>query len=295
MFQKSSVLIVLLVLCCCVLPASAVIQEVTLKGVVKTLIPGQGILSIEKPSRYGCDYPAQGAPVCSFSSLSTNTITGTVPDEMAFTVFKEADSVVATSIGGTGGTWIALGKLAGPGADEEYVTNIVGDPAAIPVRLAGDYVIKYTTSPDCAACSGTLCTATSATVTVLSGDIIVAEKKISPRQTFSVNARNDGSSVSVTFVEGKAPNTACPGSTSGSNAGGMATGPQPVSDFIISIVPPLGYTPGSDGTVATAAPAAPEMTPAPAAPAPTTHAPLSAAAALGALCLLALAAAARRR
>lgn len=288
-------LIAAILLCFVVLPASAVIQEVTLKGVVKTLIPGQDTLAIENVWKYGCDYPdGGGGPVCSFTKLSTNTVSGTVPDSMAFSVFREADTIAATSIGGTGGTWISLGKLYGPGPGEEYVTDLVGDPAAMPVPFVGGYAITYTNAPDCSACSGLLCTASSSTVTVHADGNFLAEKKINPRQTFSVNPRNDGSSITVTFVEGQASNAACEGSRTGSNAGGLATGPQAVSDFIVNVVPPIGYTPGASQPTP-AAPAAPVEPAAPQAPVPaTTHTPLSPAAALGALGLAGILVVARR-
>jgi hypothetical protein len=283
-----------ILLCLVVLPASAVMQEVTLKGVVQTLIPGQNTLSIENVWKYGCDYPAEGDPVCSFTKLSSNIVSGTVPDSMAFSVFKEADTIAATSIGGTGGTWISLGKLYGPGPGEEFVTDLVGDPAAMPVPFVGDYAITYTNAPDCTACSGLLCKASSSTVTVLANGNFIAEKKINPRQTFTVNPKNDGSSITITFVEGQASNEACAGSREGSNAGPVGTGPQAVSDFIVDVVPPIGYTPGAtQPTLAT--PAAPALTAATQAPVPpTTHSPLSPAAILGALGLAGILIVARR-
>ena len=48
-----------------------------------------------------------------------------------------------------------------------------------------------------------------------------------------VNGRNDASSVTVAFISGQAAALACPGTA-------VMTGPQPVSDFIITVVPPLG-------------------------------------------------------
>ena len=289
MDQKIYLITAALVLFLCVLPASAVIQEVTLKGTVSTLIPGQNILSIENPARYGCDYPAGGDPVCSFTPMQTNTVTGTVPNSMAFTVFKEADTVVATSLGETGGTWIGLAKLYGPDPGEEYVTDIVGDPSTIPTPLIGGYSLDITTTPDCNACSGTTCKAATAKVTVMSDGMIVADKAINPKQSFTYNGRNDGSSIAVTFVEGEAPSANCAGSRSG------MTGPQPVSVFIVNVVPPIGFTPVAPTAAVPADTAAPAGTgmqePV---PVPTTKSPLAPFAAIGALGLLALAAAVRR-
>lgn len=262
-----------LVLCLAVVPVSAVIQEVTLKGTVSAMSVDTNTLTIENPARYGCDYPAGGSPVCTFTPIDSVPVTGSVPDSAAFTVFKPGDSVVATSLGGVGGRWITLAKLFGSGPGEEYVTDIVGDPGTVVVPLAGDYSLDIVTSPDCTACSGTTCTAQSAKVKVKSGGAVVAEKILLPRYSLEYNGRNDGSAVAVTFVHGEASSMTCAAGRSG------MTGPQPVSVFLVNVVPPVGFPPQT---------ALPAETSAPAAPVPTTQAPLPAAAALGALCLVSL-------
>jgi hypothetical protein len=282
-----SLILVACVLCLAVLPASAVIQEVTLKGTVSSLIPGQNAFTIENPSRYGCDYPASGEPLCTFTKIPTLTVTGTAPTSMAYSIFRTGDTAVATSLGGTGGTWIGLAKLYGPDAGEEYVTDLVGDPATIPTPFVGDYALKITTAPDCTACSGTTCAATSADVTVLSSGLLVMEKKLLPRQSFTYNGRNDGSSIAVTFVDGEASSAGCAGSRPG------MSGPQPLSTFIVNIGTPLGYTPAVS-PAATPAPVTPAGTAAPQTPLPTTKSPLPPVVAVCALCLAGLVVAGRR-
>lgn len=232
--KPSSVLIVIsaLFLCCMCVPAGAVIQEVTVKGPVATVNPSKNTLSIENPLQYGCSYPATGAPVCSYTPMSMSVLTGSVPDAFAFSVFKSGDTVVATSIGGAGGTWITLAKLYGSRPNEEFVTDIVGDPGTIPTPLIGNYALDATTIPDCTACTGTTCTATSADVNVLSEGQEVFVKVLGPGESFTYNGRNDGSSVAVTFVKGEALSTTCPGK------GGM-TGPQAISVYRVSVVPPI--------------------------------------------------------
>jgi hypothetical protein len=223
---------VLLFLCIMCVPVGAVMPEVTVKGPVATINPDKNTLTIDHPQMYGCNYPAHGAPVCSYTPINQSALTATVPDAAAFTVFKYGDPVVATSTGNSGETWITLAKLYGSRPNEELVTNIVGDLGTIPTPLLGNYVLDATTLPDCSACSGTTCTATSAIVMVKSGGYGVLARTLIPNETLTYNGKNDGSSITVTFVKGHALSTTCPGK------GGM-TGPQVYSVYIVTVVPPI--------------------------------------------------------
>ncbi|MFA4860638.1 hypothetical protein [Methanoregula sp.] len=228
-------LILVFLACCIALPASAVIQEVTLKGSVASLSASANTVAIENPLRYGCSYPASGSPVCTFTPMNTSALTGTAPDPAAFTMFKTGDPVVATSLGGAGETWIALAKLFGSRPDQEHVTDIAGDATTIPTPLAGNYSLVLDTNPDCTTCAGTICTAGSASVVIQSDGRVVANRTLLPGGVLTFNGRNDGSSVSVTFVKGQAlPNT-CP-----QHRAGIVGGVQPVSDYIVRVVPPIG-------------------------------------------------------
>ncbi|MCX6692923.1 MAG: hypothetical protein NTW33_12995, partial [Methanoregula sp.] len=60
----------------------------------------------------------------------------------------------------------------------------------------------------------------------------VFAKELKPGESFTYNARNDGSSVTVTFVKGQALSTTCPGKE------GM-TGPQAISVYVVKVVPPI--------------------------------------------------------
>jgi hypothetical protein len=210
----------------------AVILEVTVKGPVATINPTKNTLTVENPLQYGCSYPATGAPVCSFTPINKSTLTGTVPDEAAFTVFNIGDPVVATSIGGPGETWITVAKLYGSRPNEELVTEMVGDIGTIPTPLIGNYSLDAIPVPNCSACSGTTCTAMSATVKVKSERTVVLERTLMPGESLSYSGRNDGSSVYVKFVKGQALSTTCPGKA------GM-TGPQAISVYLVKVVPPI--------------------------------------------------------
>ena len=235
MFMKQTYLVVIvavLFLCCMCVPVSAVIQEVTLKGAVATLNPPTNTITLEHPQQYGCNYPASGAPVCTYTPMSVEVLTGTAPNAAVFSVFKTGDPVVATSLGGAGETWITLAKLFGSRPNEEFVTDIVGDMGTIPTPLIGNYALDATTVPDCSACTGTTCTAISSDVKVKSEGKEVFAKTLKPGESLNYNGRNDGSSVAVTFVKGQALSSTCPGKA------GM-TGPQAISVYVVKIVPPI--------------------------------------------------------
>jgi hypothetical protein len=226
-----------LVLCLCVLPAAAVLQEVTVKGTVSAISQDQHTLTIANPLQYGCTYPASGSPVCSYTPMNASSLTGNVPSDSAFTLFNTGDTVVATSLGGAGGTWITIAKLYNALPAGEYVTSLVGDPGAIPTPFASDYSLLLVTTPDCTSCFGTTCKATTSTVNVLSSGDRVLVKTLAPYQTLFYNGINDGSSIEVTFVNGQA--LAVPSCAAG--VAGMV-GPQAVSVYIVKVVPSIGFS-----------------------------------------------------
>jgi hypothetical protein len=225
----------LLVLAACVIPAGAVVLEVTVRGTVSDVSPANNTLSLSAPSQYGCDYGSgTSAPVCSWTPLNATALTGTVPEPAALSVFAKGDQAVAVSLGGTGGNWIALAKLYGTGASADAATDEIGNIGSLPAPLVGDYAVTGVTAPDCSACKGTTCTALSSNVTIASGKMTVAQKTLLPGESLFFNGRNDASSVNVTFINGEALADSCP-----KNAG-LIGGVQPVSVYIVHVVPPLG-------------------------------------------------------
>ena len=231
-----TLVIAFLLLCLMITTAGAVVQQVTVKGTVATVNEAKNTLTINNPAQYGCVYPASGQAICSYTPMTVSALTGTVPNETALTLFKPGDTIVATSIGGAGDTWITLAKLYGSRPNEAYVTDIVGDPETIPTPLIGNYTLSLATTPDCNLCSGTTCTASSSGVTIVSPVSQIFEKNLIPGQSLFYNQRNDGSSVAVAFVKGQAPSDTCP-----QVQAGMVGGVQPVSVYIVNVVPPIGY------------------------------------------------------
>ncbi len=286
--MKRIIPIAILVLCFCILPAAAVIQEVTVSGTVSAFSHANNTLTIANPARYGCSYPAGGTPVCSYTPMESAFLAGTVPDASAFSVFSPGDPVVATSLGGAGGRWITIAKLYGT-APGKTVTDIVGNPSTIDIPLAGDYSLTLITNPDCAACSGTTCTAATANVSILDGKTLRSSGELPPNASTTYSGRNDGSSVTVTFVKGQASSASCSEKTI------MMTGPQAIPIYIVHVVPPIG----SAGQVTLTTSASPSVTPpqvtmpAEARPIPTKSGMLPVAA-IGALALVAVLGAIRR-
>jgi hypothetical protein len=230
-----TLLISALVLCLCVLPAAAVLQEVTVKGTVSAISQDQHTLTIANPLQYGCTYSGSGDPVCSYTAMNVSSLTGIVPSDSASALFQTGDTVVATSLGGAGGTWISIAKLYNALPAGEYVTSLIGDPDSIPTPLVGDYALDTTTVPDCTTCFGTTCTAATSHVNILSSGTRVADKVLEPRQVLAYNGRNDGSGIEVTFVKGQGSSVTCAGGSTG------MIGPQPVAVYIVKIVPPIGF------------------------------------------------------
>jgi hypothetical protein len=287
--MKRIIPIVIIILCLSVLPAAAVIQEVTVSGTVSALSRADKTLTIANPAKYGCSYPAGGEAVCSYTPMDNATLTGSVPVDSTFSIFSVGDPIVATSLGGAGGRWITIAKLSGTAGADGSVTDIVGDVSSIPAPLTGDYSLTLSTEPDCTTCSGTTCTAATTYVKILSGRTLALAQDIAPGHAMTYSGRNDGSSIAVTFVKGQASSSSCAGRS-------MMTGPQEISVYIVHVVPPIG----SSITAAPAQSAAPSgippqvTMPAEARPTPTKSGILPFAA-IGALALVATVLGAGRR
>ena len=238
-----------LFLCLVAIPAGAVVQEVTVRGMVATVNQPGSTLTINNPAQYGCTYPSSGAPTCSWTPYYVSALTGTVPDAAALNLFKPGDPIIGTNTGGAGDTWITLAKLYGSRPNEAFVTDVTGEPETIPVPLIGDYTLDPVTIPDCAHCSGDTCTANSSHITVLSSGRVVVEKVLLPGEMLTFNGRNDGSMISVTFVRGQALSGTCQPSRPGP-IGEI----QPVADYIIKVVPPVSFNQNNLRTATTTRP-----------------------------------------
>ncbi|MEI7434656.1 MAG: hypothetical protein WCJ93_10430 [Methanomicrobiales archaeon] len=211
-----------------VAPVSAVVQEIVFRGTMVSMNQSAGTITVNAGYTYGCTF-ANNTSACSWNPATPENLTGTVPDPAVFTVLKAGDPVVATSMGGSGGTWIGVAKVfPTPGIENWLATDIIGDPDSLPVNLAADYYFVYSTTPECGNCTGSVCNALSAAVTLNSTDLTVLQKTLGRGEKVVYNRRNDNSSVIITFVQGQGLAEKCPGKA------GMV-GLQPVSTFIIHV------------------------------------------------------------
>lgn len=240
MRTKSFLLALTLCLLCLVSSASAVLPEVTERGIITALDAENGTMTILPDARYACNYSA--TPSCRWEAMNESVeIGGTVPDSEVFSVFEVGDTVALTAMGvhgvsgGVGGgRWITVGKLV---ASEGtwYATEIVGDPGALPISLVGDYAVTYEAVQDCANWTGSVCPATAMNVTILSEGVTVFEDLVEPGEELMYNGRNDNSSISVTFLRGEASSFGC------TDLPVVPPGPQPVSAFLVHVDPPIGF------------------------------------------------------
>lgn len=270
------------------IPAMAAVQETCYLGRIASIDPLSQTLSLDVASQYLCDYSA-GSPACTFTSIippheiavTPPIVTGTVTGDEVFTLFHSGDQVVATILGGDGGSWIGIALVSRrQGSEEWQAIEVYGDPHALPVALAGNYRMEYAILPDCSKCSGSVCRGLTSRVTIWSGDVKVVDDFLNSGHSLEYSGRNDGSRVSIHYISGETRSTQC------SQEHAIA-GIQPVSSFIIHVDPPIGErgTPGIT-TQPTAEESEPSGTPPPT-PAPT-RSPTGHFLAVGALAMLAL-------
>ena len=252
-------------------PASAAIQEIVFRGTLVSMNQSAGTITVNAGYTYGCTF-TNSTSTCTWYPGTPENLTGSVPDSAIFTVMKPGDPVVATSMGGAGGTWIGVAKVfPTPGIENWLATDIIGDPDSLPVNLAADYYFGYTTTPECGNCTGSVCNALSAAITLNSTDRTVLEKTLAGGEKVIYNGRNDNSSVIITFVKGQGLAEKCPGKA------GMV-GLQPISTFIIHVnqgiaaPAPAATHPSTTATPALKTTMTTPQTPAPATTVPTTKA-----------------------
>lgn len=232
-FWYSLIGLILCITVTLVAPVSSVVLEVTSLGTVSELNVENNTLTISEPKSYGCDFPSERPANCSWTKTEESSLSGTVPDDCVFSLISPGDQVVVTSYGGPEGEWITVAKVVVNASGELVVTDAVGDISSLPVPYTGGYEIIASTIPDCTSCSGTRCTASAATVEIRGESMMLREENIGPGETLSYNGENNGSRVDVTFVSGTASSSTCEGQP-------FMAGPQPVSVFIVNIVPPIG-------------------------------------------------------
>jgi len=221
-----------IVLLSCCLPAGAVLQAFTYRGYVTAVDNETGNLSLAATHRWGCSYE-NDTMTCGWNPVSLRLVAGTVPADDVFTVIQSGDTVEATTIGIPGGSWTGIGLLVPVyGEAGLYATDLFGDIVSLPAPLISSYMISAVTAPDCMNCTGSVCPADSAALSIFRGGVIQLNGTILPGQAWRYENGMDHSAVSVRFIRGQASAHLCP------NASGGLGGVQPVSVFIVHVDPP---------------------------------------------------------
>ncbi|HON81252.1 MAG TPA: PEGA domain-containing protein [Methanoregulaceae archaeon] len=223
-----------LALCVCCLPAEATLQSFTYRGYVTRIDTESGNLSMLATHQWRCTYE-NGTASCGWTGITPVPLMGTVPSAAAFSMILSGQVIEASSLGMPGGHWTGIGVLAPIYAEQGYFgTALVGDPGSLPVPLIDGYSVTPVTEPDCHTCTGSVCEAILARITVSRNGETVATASLYPGDTCLYLDQEDQSGVNVTFISGQASAALCP------NASPFMTGPQPISIFTVLVIPRSG-------------------------------------------------------
>jgi hypothetical protein len=222
------------------------LRSFTYRGYVTSLDPDGGDggnLSILTTHQWGCSFE-NDTQNCGWKAVTPFPLAGTVPADAAFSIIRSGQVVEVSSLGMPGGHWTGIGVLTPVYAEQGYfATALVGDPSSLPVPLINGYSIIAETEPDCDNCSGSICPATFARITVTRNGAIRETATLYPAESYQYRDEKDKSGVDVAFISGLASAALCP------NSSPFMTGVQPISIFTVSLIPPSGERspiPGAD-------------------------------------------------
>ena len=172
---------------------------------------------------------------CGEWQCSSTTIKWLFPNEDAANEICVGDYVEILGFAAPMGAVIGLGKMNS--CTETIITDIYGDPNflepylssdSLEPPLLSDYVITYSSTPNCSHCGLCNCEAsyTNVTITDGTGQVKVDDHQLYPGQGCTYEGMEYR--IDVTFYSGEA--SACPECIDR-----CAPGPQPISDFTIHI------------------------------------------------------------
>lgn len=221
-------------------PGMAAVEQDCYLGRITWLDPSTKAISVDVESQYLCENAPQGTS-CRFTDIIPPGIAVMPPNIRGYlagdtfpSTFQNRDRVVATILGGNGGTWRGIARVTRENETSDWqAAEIYGDPAILPVTLVGDYRMEYAILPDCSKCSGSICRGLTSSVALWSGEVKVFDEFLNPGHSIVYSGRNDGSSVSILYLSGETLASQCSLATND-------PGVQPVSSFVIHVVPPIG-------------------------------------------------------
>jgi hypothetical protein len=221
------IVLFILALCSCCLPAGAMLQQFSYRGSVLSFSETNNTVTILATHAWYCEFDSDGS-TCSWKPITPQVLTGTVPVPEVFDRITTGSTVMAGSLGVPGETWTGIGLLKTQwGPEALHSTDLYGDLSLLPAPLVAGYGISATLQPDCDNCTGAICPALSADLTIIRDGAQVWSGGLHPGEDTQYRDTLDQSGLYVKFVSGSASSRLCPNAT-----GGM-TGPQPLSVFII--------------------------------------------------------------
>lgn len=223
------VILLILALCGCCLPAGAILQEFSFRGSVLGCSEANNTVIILATHQWRCTFDSNG-PTCTWHPITPQVLTGTAPVPEVFHRISIGSQVMAGSLGMPGGTWTGIGLLTPPyGPEALLATDLYGEPDLLPAPLAAGYGFSATLQPDCDACSGTICPAVAANLTITRDGAGVWNGVLLAGEDTQYRDPSDLSGLYVKFVSGEASSLLCP------NASPAMGGPQPISVFIAHV------------------------------------------------------------
>lgn len=193
-------------------PAGAVLLESSYRGTVSAIDRENSMMTIQAGFLYGCSWES-GIPHCAWNPGFLAEVTGSVSIEEVFSRLKVGDTIEGTLLGGPGGEWMGIGVLESDQSGVLIARDIYGAPSSLQSPNMGNYSFFFTTEPDCNSCTGTVCVARSAGLTIGRNEVPLVTYTLFPGETLFFNGQNDGSAVNITFLGGEALSSLCPNSS----------------------------------------------------------------------------------
>lgn len=238
-------LVAAVALLCLTGSASAVIQEVNGMGTITSMDKSAGTISINSQYQFTISYTGS-TPNEEWIPATETEVTGNAPDDKAFEIFKTGDPVRFIILGGTGGDYLGIAKINKITGSAE-ISAIVGDiDRMIFTPLEGGFAVTAEPDPNCAECSGTTCTASSAAITVTKNGNTLTDKSFLPGEEFADVTNNpEDYDFYIQFVKGEGLASTC-----NPDASMMMGGPQAVSTYVLEITPGVAVqeTPSTEAT-----------------------------------------------
>ena len=164
---KVRAVILLTIFTLCIAPVSAVLEETTVDGTISAIDIQNSKITIAVDGRWN----GQSWETYSVTLSKNAGITGKVPDGTIFDYIGEGDRVQATFADEDDGTvtWETISKLWTPSTGRDYLSDSWGDPSNVVSPFFNNFGMSYETTANCSECSGSLCSASLASVRITQG------------------------------------------------------------------------------------------------------------------------------